>query len=1234
MAKKKKNLSLAVFAADVWDHVCPVVRLRGPAELADFEILQGTFWEDGQLRSLPDVISEADLVVVQRDFAKHTQEYEIVIEEARRQAKRVIYELDDLLCELPEEHPDHDHYLSARSTIIRSAIDADAIVTGSTGLKQYLQEFNPNVLVFPNALDDRLWKLTAPEPNNSDPVVIGYQGGHNHAYDLEVVTPVLMDLIERYKERIAFKFWGIAPPPPMRGLPNVEWLDIGLVRYAEFAAYFVQQKCDLFIAPLKDNPFNRCKSALKFLEYSALGAPGVYSRVTPYANAVRHGETGFLVSSMEEWDKALSSLIDDPALRLRLGTQAQTEVQVLRLLSQNAKNWAKIYRQLAQDRLEPKSILNVQKAAERISTWHQQLSSQFVTQKSLMEAASNAAEQTLEAQRSQVLVLNEQVQSLQTELAEINQIRQSLTEDVQTLKRAQSENAQTLELLQNQYDDQLSANLLLSSQNAEKDQRIGELDRSLQQLHQVYYEILTSRSWRLMRQFQRIRLKLIPKDGRLERMLKKGVQAPSYIRREGFRAFLQAGWRELQNPTPTPAVLVPKLTNLEPQTEYASQDDADSIPASLPIRITERSACQLPAIGVVVLIDPTPDQNGISQPELKAVQAWLALQTCAWVTCLCAWNRVAGIAWIVSNSHDVEDGEIDSARLRWSAENSESFLKGFPASYICFASDDLLAQEPTYLETNLIALETEALIFTVNLRGDAQWATRLINKGLLPGNSKQPALRQLIRRDCLGENLDIDLSTWLRKRNGAPGVVGKILFLITNQEDPPDSLPFDNRVISKSTAVPTNERAEYLKAPQSLLVGRNILARSRSDVSWNTISLGLFTLDAVLPYEPQPSEIPTIIIVMPFLAVGGAETIHYKIFRELKERLRIIVLTFEDFNRQLGTTADEFREITPYVYDLANFINPALNWSYMCYLIEHYQVDCLYIANGTSWIYDALGDLKRRYPTVRFVDQVYDHKVGWINRYDPVVALYTDGHIGVNAKILEAYVQKGAKPEQVFLAENGIDPEEINPAHYSAEKIQAIKAHFGIESSHKVVTFASRIHPQKRPMDFVEIARRFALSETFTGSIPIAFLLVGDGPLAETVDKQIEKANLNNIHRLSFYRPVSDIIAITDVLVLPSDFEGMPMIIIESQAMGKPVVVTDVGNNRNVLERTQGGVVISRIGDINQLVEGVKRMIQQPPDPKNLREITLEHFNIANVANRYYDILITPQSCSDAKSGE
>jgi glycosyltransferase involved in cell wall biosynthesis len=333
--------------------------------------------------------------------------------------------------------------------------------------------------------------------------------------------------------------------------------------------------------------------------------------------------------------------------------------------------------------------------------------------------------------------------------------------------------------------------------------------------------------------------------------------------------------------------------------------------------------------------------------------------------------------------------------------------------------------------------------------------------------------------------------------------------------------------------------------------------------------------------------------------------------RALHDRVRFVVVTLEDLDPALGTTTPAHLALTPYVYQFSSFLDPALYASFFEYLLRRFEPRTLWIANGATWIYNALPEIKARHPSLRILNMVYDQAVGWINRYDLSLILHLDGHLGVNERICQAYLEKGARPETVYQIENGIEPAEFNPAAYTPEKITALKLGLGLPLDRKVITFASRVHPQKRPMDFVELARRMA------DEPGLIFLMVGDGPLANQVDAQITRSGLKNILRQPFYRPLSDIFAISDVFVLPSDFEGMPMVILEAQAMGVPVVVTDVGNNRSVLAVTGGGVVVGRPGDVAALMAGVRKLLAAPPPPAALRQAFLSRYDIALVAEQY-----------------
>jgi glycosyltransferase involved in cell wall biosynthesis len=97
---------------------------------------------------------------------------------------------------------------------------------------------------------------------------------------------------------------------------------------------------DIGIAPLEDTVFTRSKSDIKFLDYSALGIPGIYSRVPSYTGTVRHMETGWLAENTPDaWIEALETLVSDVALRTNLAQAAQDYVFSQRTLQHSAYLW-------------------------------------------------------------------------------------------------------------------------------------------------------------------------------------------------------------------------------------------------------------------------------------------------------------------------------------------------------------------------------------------------------------------------------------------------------------------------------------------------------------------------------------------------------------------------------------------------------------------------------------------------------------------------------------------------------------------------------------------------------------------------------------------------------------------------------------------------------------------------------------------------------------------------------
>jgi len=387
------------------------LRLIAPFRQAGIRLIDGL--QNG--RAVPDRVIEGDVVIIQRQFPQRFDEYQEVVRIARQEQKPIVFDLDDLLFFLPEDHPDRIEHSFAPALLptFQALLEADVVTVSTHRLRNVLVDYNDRVVVLPNYFDDTLWDLKPPQPKNrrEESLIIGYMGTNSHKPDLEYIAPILLDLIERFPQKIFMNFWGTPPPPAFRSLPQVQWIPFGIRSYPEFATWFQTQSADIFVAPLVDNLFNRCKSPLKFFEYSALGVPGVFSRLDPYEGVIRHGHDGFLAATLSEWEECIRSLVEDESLRVRIAAEAQATIKENWLLSQNISRWIETF-QTAVRIGEKGPARERNPELELLSSINQQLFEAFQA----LTAQVTEQHQTIQALTAQVTEQHQTIQRLESEI--------------------------------------------------------------------------------------------------------------------------------------------------------------------------------------------------------------------------------------------------------------------------------------------------------------------------------------------------------------------------------------------------------------------------------------------------------------------------------------------------------------------------------------------------------------------------------------------------------------------------------------------------------------------------------------------------------------------------------------------------------------------------------------------------------------------------------------------------
>lgn len=262
---------------------------------------------------------------------------------------KLILDLDDDPSHVNEDHPDYEALKVREDMRIRMVKIADHLVVSTQEIADAVKHLNPYITVIPNAIDPKIWEVKKRKKNKNRMIRIGWISSGSHIADVPVIKPVMEVILKKYKN-VEFHFAGMTWNE-MKGNRVFHHVGRNKDGYLTFPAWYANQGFDIAIAPLKDTQFNRCKSNIKWLEASMLSIPMVASDVTPYRD-IKHAKTGFLASNTEQWVKYLSLLIENPALRQKIGSQAKAEV---------LKNWTidkflPLYEKLFKKIMEKKDI--------------------------------------------------------------------------------------------------------------------------------------------------------------------------------------------------------------------------------------------------------------------------------------------------------------------------------------------------------------------------------------------------------------------------------------------------------------------------------------------------------------------------------------------------------------------------------------------------------------------------------------------------------------------------------------------------------------------------------------------------------------------------------------------------------------------------------------------------------------------------------------------------------------
>ena len=237
---------------------------------------------------------------------------------------------------------------------------------------------------------------------------------------------------------------------------------------------------------------------------------------------------------------------------------------------------------------------------------------------------------------------------------------------------------------------------------------------------------------------------------------------------------------------------------------------------------------------------------------------------------------------------------------------------------------------------------------------------------------------------------------------------------------------------------------------------------------------------------------------------------------------------------------------------------------------------------------------------------------------------YNDAVIAVSDEVkhsIESKYKTNGKPKLCTIL-NGVDADQLA---VDSQGSHEVKQEFGIPDNHRLVVHVANFTPKKRHEDLVQAARLVIDQEP-----QVSFLLVGQGPLEPDIKAQVKNLHLeNNVIFAGFRTDAPRIIGSADVFVLPSQFEGLPIAMLEAMALGRPVIASRVGGVPEVILDGVDGLLIDPLRP-DQLAEKLLTVMRTPELREKLSNNAVqkvrEHFSVKRMVESteaLYNLVLT-----------
>jgi len=342
-----------------------------------------------------------------------------------------------------------------------------------------------------------------------------------------------------------------------------------------------------------------------------------------------------------------------------------------------------------------------------------------------------------------------------------------------------------------------------------------------------------------------------------------------------------------------------------------------------------------------------------------------------------------------------------------------------------------------------------------------------------------------------------------------------------------------------------------------------------------------------------------VMFLVPWMVTGGADRVNLELTKGLVGKgheITVCATLLADHGWE-----HEFSRLTTDVFVLPNFLQPVDYPRFLAYLIESRQIDTVLISASTIG-YQLLPYLRANFPEVAFLDMCHVEEPDWLNGGHPRFGVgyqeALDLNIVTTQHLSEWMQSRGADGSRIRVLYSGLEARDTGD-HDAIRR--RVRAELQIPPDLPVIVFAGRICAQKRPALLAEI-----FGAVSGRGLEFAALVVGDGELRDELEALLSRYSLSTKVRMLgtvAHGRWLEILTASDILLMPSKYEGISIALLEALGAGVVPVVAKVGGQDEIVTKQAGFLISHGDSELREYVDALDRLISEP---ERLREMSEE----------------------------